>query len=215
MKINKLIIDSSDSITDLCRLGTTYPTDKSPYNTNDLLHKHPYTAIYDLLFSSIRWKNIKIAEIGIFENNSIKCWRKYFVNAHIFGFESYLNFITNAINDNLINTKYIQTDVKDLENFDRDLSLFSNYDIIIDDSTHEFNDQINIINISWKYLNPGGTLIIEDVFIDEDENKYADSIKQLTKYFSSILFIEAHHNLKYSAGWNNDKLLILIRNDVS
>ena len=64
MKINKLIIDSSDSITDLCKLGVKYPTDKSPYVVHDG-HRHPYMAVYDMLFMSLRYKPIKFAEGGI------------------------------------------------------------------------------------------------------------------------------------------------------
>ena len=39
MKINKLIIDTTNSRTELCDLGVKYPTDKSPYN-NDSKNKH-------------------------------------------------------------------------------------------------------------------------------------------------------------------------------
>jgi hypothetical protein len=55
MKINSITIDSSNSITELCTLGVKYPTDKSPYNTDDNLHKHAYTAIYNLLFSNLKY----------------------------------------------------------------------------------------------------------------------------------------------------------------
>ena len=52
MRIEKLVIDSTESVTDLCRLGVKHPTDKSPYNESSSLHKHPYTAVYNLLFST-------------------------------------------------------------------------------------------------------------------------------------------------------------------
>ena len=61
MKINKLIIDSSNSITDLCKLGVKNPTDKSAYVKDDL-HRHAYMAIYDLLFMNLRYKNIKFTD---------------------------------------------------------------------------------------------------------------------------------------------------------
>ena len=45
MKINSIVIDSTNSITELCLLGVKYPTDKSPYNSDKNLHKHAYTSI--------------------------------------------------------------------------------------------------------------------------------------------------------------------------
>ena len=50
-RINKLTIDSTFSKTELCNLGKDFPTDKSPYSEKK--HRHPFTAVYDLLFSNI------------------------------------------------------------------------------------------------------------------------------------------------------------------
>ena len=164
-KINSLIIDSTNSKTDLCVLGTKYPTDKSPYNTENTItpngsgHRHPYTAVYDFIFSSIRYKEISLAEIGVLDNMSMK------------------------------------------------------YDVIIEDSTHEFNDQIRVCNLAHKHLNPGGILIIEDIFRNIDEDRFLEGISEVKKYYSSITFVMTEHELKYSPGWDNDKLLILYRND--
>ena len=76
MRIEKLVVDSTESVTDLCRLGVKHPTDKSPYNESDSLHKHPYTAVYNLLFSYMRYNPIVLGEIGILDNMSMKCWRE-------------------------------------------------------------------------------------------------------------------------------------------
>jgi hypothetical protein len=87
------------------------------------------------------------------------------------------------------------------------------FDIIIEDSTHEFNDQVRFINVAYKHIAPGGFLIIEDIFRSEDERKYVEAISDVEDYFSSMTFIMTEHRLKHSPGWNNDKLLILHRND--
>ena len=39
-------------------------------------------------------------------------------------------------------------------------------DVLLDDSTHEFEDQIRIIKNSYKFLKKDGIIIIEDKFID-------------------------------------------------
>jgi len=212
---NKLIIDSTYSVTDLCKLGEKYATDKSPLNKDSNLHKHAYTAIYDMLFSSIRSKNINLGEIGILDNNSIKCWWNYFPNGTICGFENDQNRIDKALGDDLDWVCYYNLDVRSKSStLEEGLSRFGEkFDILIDDSTHKFEDQINIIKSGYKFVEEGGYLIIEDIFKSEDENRYYEALKDLIPYFSSIYFVEANHKNMSSPGWNNDKLLIMVRND--
>jgi len=215
MKLNALTIDSTKSISDLCLLGEKYPTDKSPYSKEDngSGHNHAYTAIYDLLFASIRYKDIKIAEIGILNNMSMLCWREYFPHAKLFGFEYNLTFLENGKSSNLNNTIYDFINITDEASIEKCMIDYGKFDIIIEDSTHRFEDQIRLIDVAHKYLNTGGILIIEDIFKNEDENKYSNNMINISEYYSTITFINADHNLKNSPGWNNDKLLILIRNE--
>jgi hypothetical protein len=218
-KINSIIIDSSKSKTDLCELGTKYPTDKSPYNTLNKVtkhgsgHRHPYTAVYDFLFSTMRYRNIKLAEIGVLDNMSMLCWREYFPNADLFGFDFSLRFIEEGRNLKLEKTLYDFMDVKKPESIDESLNKYGKYDIIIEDSTHEFNDQIRVCNVAHKYLNPGGVLVIEDIFRNIDEDNYKNYLSDIMKYYSTVTFIVTEHDLKYSPNWDNDKLLILVRNE--
>ena len=211
MKINSITIDSTNSVTDLCLLGVKYPTDKSPYNPDDTLHKHAYTSIYNLLFSNLRYKDIKLGELGILDNNSMLSWREFFPNAKLYGFEWFDERLDKAINDN-IDCTYIKMNVKDVNSISDGLTgAGSKFDILIDDSTHLFEDQIKFVNEAYKHLNPGGILIIEDIFINANEEDYFKAIN--FEHFSSATFIFANHNLKNSLGWNNDKLLVLHKND--
>ena len=211
MKINSITIDSTNSVTDLCLLGVKYPTDKSPYNPDDTLHKHAYTSIYNLLFSNLRYKDIKLGELGILDNNSMLSWREFFPNAKLYGFEWFDERLDKAIKDN-IDCTYIKMNVKDINSISDGLSgAGSKFDILIDDSTHLFEDQIKFVNEAYKHLNPGGILIIEDIFINANEEDYFKAIN--LEHFSSATFIFANHNLKNSLGWNNDKLLVLHKND--
>ena len=213
MRIEKLVVDSTESVTDLCRLGVKHPTDKSPYNESDSLHKHPYTAVYNLLFSYMRYNPIVLGEIGILDNMSMKCWREYFPNATLYGYEYSEMRLQKALSDKLSNAVYSKMDVKDVESIQEGLQS-TMFDIIIEDSTHEFNDQIRFANIAYKHIKPGGFLIIEDIFRSESEQRYVDALADISKYFSSITFIVTEHKNKYSPGWDNDKLLVLNRNNV-
>jgi hypothetical protein len=214
MQINNISIDSTNSITELCMLGVKYPTDKSPYNTDKDLHKHAYTAIYSLLFSNIRYNNIRVGEVGILDNNSMFSWRDFFPNGKLYGFEWLDSRLDKAIRDSIPNCSYFKMDVTNPLSIEEGLLYSgSDFDILIDDSTHVFEDQIKFINVAYKHLKPGGFLIVEDIFIDANEEDYSKAIDHLSDYFSSATFIVANHDLKHSPGWNNDKLLLLHRNN--
>jgi SAM-dependent methyltransferase len=220
MRINSITIDSTNSKTELCELGVKYPTDKSPYSTENYVtpngsgHRHPYTSVYNFLFSFLKYQKIKFAEIGILDNMSMLCWREYFPNAELFGFEYDLNYLQLGVDAGLHNTTYDFINVKLEESIENCLSTHGKFDVILDDSTHNFDDQIRICNVAHKYLNEGGILIIEDIFRSESEEKYKEGLKEISKYFSTMTFILTEHELLYSHGWNNDKLLILFRNNV-
>ena len=58
------------------------------------------------------------------------------------------------------------------------------YDIIIDDSTHIFEHQINVINECFKYLNKDGILIIEDIYKNDDtpELPIKDHLQRMSRF---------------------------------
>lgn len=212
MKINKITIDSTNSITDLCTLGAKHGTDKSPYNTDPGLHKHSYTAVYDFLFSSIRNTSVTIAEIGILKNKSMQCWREYFPKAELHGFEFFESEIQHAKMDGLKNTNYHFINIKEEHSINKSLKeAMKMYNIVIEDSTHVFEDQIRFINCIHKYMYPGAILIIEDIFKAADEELYKKELKHLENEFYGATFIETNHVNNFSPGWNNDKLLILFK----
>lgn len=213
MRIEKLVIDSTESVTDLCRLGVKHPTDKSPYNESGSLHKHPYTAVYNLLFSYMRYNPIVLGEVGILDNMSMKCWREYFPNATLYGYEYSEMRLQKAVSDRLSNSHYSKMDVKDVTSIQSGLQSMM-FDILIEDSTHEFDDQMRFANIAYKHVKPGGFLIIEDIFRSESEQRYVEALRNISKYFSSMTFIVTEHMLKHSPGWDNDKLLVLNRNNL-
>ena len=207
---NKIFFDSTLINSKLCKLGQKHPCDKSPINTK--FHRHAYTGVYNILFSTFINKKINFAEIGIWKNESIKMWRDYFKKANIYGFEYYDHLIKKAKSDKLKKVSIKKINVKNekniLENFKK---INVKFDVIIDDSTHLFNDQIRIIYNVHRFLKSGGYLIIEDIEKDNLEENYFKSLKKIRKYFEEIVFVDTNHINKYSAKYKNDKLLILIK----
>ena len=212
-KFNKIFFDSTLINSRLCRLGKKHPCDKSALNTK--VHRHGYTGFYNILFSTLVNRKITFAEIGIWKNESIKMWRDYFKKAKIYGFEYYDDLILNAKKDKLKNVFIKKINVKNkkgiVDSFKKEKIKF---DVIIDDSTHLFEDQIRIINNVYKYVKSGGYLIIEDIHKNKKANieeNYFNSLKRVKKHFEEIFFVDTDHINKYSAQYQNDKLLVLIK----
>jgi hypothetical protein len=140
------------------------------------------------------------------------CWREYFPNSILHGFEFFGSEIENAKKDGLLDTSYFFMNIKDEASIKSSLKNAATiYNLVIEDSTHVFEDQIRFINNVHPYILPGGMLIIEDIFKDADESLYAKSIEHLSDVFYSVTFIETNHKNNYSPGWDNDKLLLLIK----
>lgn len=209
--IPSLVIDSTNASTELCNLGRLCNTDKSPFNENG--HRHPYTPVYSLLFGSLRYRNCRFAEIGVAGGASVMMWNHYFKNAQLYFFDRDTNFLENASNfvskeDN----RFYEMDVKDKVSINRALeNTGGNLDILLDDSSHTFEDQILIIQEGMKYVKSGGMIVIEDIYRRESEEKYFEELKDMLQQCSEYFFIITDHKLRYSPGWDNDKILVLIK----
>lgn len=210
-----LKINYINNSSELCKIGQKYDTDKSSQrnNVNNIRHCHPYTLFYDGLFKNRRSDRLKIAELGILDGASLLMWREYFSNSEIYGFEYNNNLINNFKNN--FNTDRITLSNIDVTNKESILNSFNNlnecYDIIIDDTTHMFEDQIRIIENTYKFLKPGGIMIIEDIFKSYNENDYINKLNHILCHFQDYYFIELDHINRNSTGWNNDKLFILVK----
>lgn len=217
--INRLVVDSTKSRTDLCSAAASFGTDKSPYSSTH--HRHAYTAVYDLLFSSKRWDVLTIGEVGILDNMSMHVWRNYFPQAKLYGFEFFDEKLSTARSHNLPLTQYAKIDVSDKKSlFNAFNDVGEKFDILIDDSTHLFEHQVNFLHAAVDFVKPGGTIIVEDVFRGWDEKFYADALESILPLFSSVTFVETNHDNSKSDGdvvpyFDNDKILVLFRNQTT
>lgn len=200
---------------ELCDIGKKYDTDKSSQRNNvtNTRHCHPYTLFYDGLFKNKKTVPLKIAELGILDGGSLLMWKEYFTNAEIHGFEYNDNLIAK-FKQNFNNERITLANIN-VTNKDSIINAFGEvntmYDIIIEDTTHQFEDQIRVIENTYKYLNPGGIMIIEDIFKSYDENDYIRRLTPILEHFQDYYFVELDHVNRNSTRWNNDKLFILVK----
>jgi len=209
--IPSIVINSTYATTELCMIGKYWGTDKTPLNENG--HRHPYTAVYSLLFGALRYRPCRFAEIGVAGGASVMMWNNYFKDAQLYFYDRDTNFLNEASEfvPKERNT-FLEMDVKIEASIKNGLkSAGGNLDILLDDSSHTFEDQILIIKTGIPYVKSGGMIVIEDVFRNESEEKYYNELKDVLHEFSQTFFITTDHLLRYSPGWDNDKLLVLIK----
>ena len=211
--IPTLVIDSSNCLTELCIIGANCRTDKSPINTYG--HRHPYTPVYSLLLSRFRNSNIKFAEIGVAGGSSVVMWNLFFEKGNFFFYDRDQNFLDNAKKFvSLHNNTFGLMDVRSPENINtclQEACVDGLLDVLLDDSSHNIDDQKIIIHESLPFIKSGGMIIIEDVSRNEANENYYNIIKDIYHEFSFVSFIITEHENRYSPGWNNDKLLVLIK----
>ena len=211
---NCITLDSTLCKTTLCDLCSRTGTDKSPFTLNGG-HRHPYTTPYSLFFEPLKHKPIKFAEIGIFRGASIMAWRAFFSRARIFGFDIDLVAMENIKNMNLPAVFLDQMDATKPDSME---AVFQKYmtdgelfDVIIDDALHDVNQQAITIRTCMNKLKQGGLLIIEDVFRNQDHAPYIKVMEEVKDLISFSTFIICDHKDRYSPGWDNDKLLVLVK----
>ena len=208
--ISRLVIDSSDTMSELCYLGKATGTDKSPYNT--IAHRHPYTGVYSMLFAPLKKRAIRFAEIGVAMGASALLWDIYFRNpeTEIFLFDSDANLLRNTAE---IVGQRCRTGVMDVS-VDGDVARGLGdgpYDVILDDSSHTHEHQIRIIKEGFPKLKSGGMMIIEDIFRSTPEEDYSREIPEIVAQCSAAYFVVCEHKDRWSPGWDNDKLLVLVK----
>lgn len=145
--------------TELCKLGVKYHTDKTPFIEPPT---HDYTPYYHELFKGRTVK--KVLEIGVAAGASLRMWQDYFNEAEIYGLD--------IDPQRLFNEGRIKTFLCDQgdANALRELAmkLGGNFDIILDDGSHESVHQSLSARVLVPFVAPGGVYIIEDVCHPEE-----------------------------------------------
>ena len=136
-----------EPVPSLSELGKLYGSDKPVQ----------YTPFYDLLFASMRERVRSVFEIGIFKGGSLRMWRDYFPNAHIYGMD--------ILEDRIFQEDRITT----FQGNQASLAAFApvlNHaplDLIVDDGSHDPNHQVANAEFLVPHLKPGGIYVIEDI----------------------------------------------------
>ena len=125
-----------------------------------IIKGHNYSHLYEKYFFDIKSRNnVKILEIGSLIGSSAASFIKYFENAKIYCLDVnpfQIKFNSKHIHKLYINTRYKSTLKKVSDYFD------FQFDIIIDDGSHNKKDQIITLNYFLPKLKKRGIYVIED-----------------------------------------------------
>lgn len=210
--IQSITVDSTETQSELCCLGAIMGVDKSPYNR--ISHRHPYTAIYSLLFAHLKMAPLQFCEIGIGTTRSLQMWSRYFESsdARIYGFDLDKELVDLVQKQDMPRITAAIMDVEQADSITEALRAIGRpLDVLLDDSSHHFEDEIRIIECSLPFIKSGGMIIIEDVYRDIPIEKYTTALSALLHNFSYASFVVTDHKNRWSPGWDNDRLLVLIK----
>ena len=157
-------------------LNEIYNKYSLPEGSGDKGTAHSYIDnYYNYRFEKIRFKKLNVLEIGVSTGLSLEMWCEYFPNSNIIGVEM------EKINYQPTNKRItiIYGDATDAKTFNK----IENLDIIIDDGSHIFTDQIISFAILFHRLNQRGIYIIEDVRDIDSVGKIFKRLNEKTKIF--------------------------------
>lgn len=141
--------------------------------TTDKGDIHSYLPVYEELLSPYRGPDKNILEIGLFNGHSLRLWAKYFLG-NVYGVDC-----SKTPHDGMADLRpMIATgdyNIRILDATDEaqvDLHFKDKkWDVVIEDSNHILESQVQAINIFKNRINKGGLMVVEDIQ-DIDKTKW-------------------------------------------
>jgi hypothetical protein len=144
---------------ELTRLANKYKTDKGtlPHDPASgwMEYTHNYCDFYESMLAPMRLSAKRVLEIGVWHGASLKMWRDYFPNAHIYGMD---------VEDcKQYDEERVTTLVGDQAKREHLRGLPTHLDLIVDDGGHSMEQQQVSLAALFPHVKPGGYYILEDL----------------------------------------------------
>jgi hypothetical protein len=133
---------------------------------------HSYIDVYEELFAPYRDRDVTVAEIGVAYGGSLLLWNEYFASARIIGIDKSMAHVLPAVRESR-RIRLVEGDVMDGDVMRRAVA---GADIVIDDGSHEFEEQMAAFRALAPRLKPGGLYIIEDIWPYENALRFKREI---------------------------------------
>jgi SAM-dependent methyltransferase len=157
-----------------------------------------YFPLYEEHFKKYIGKNPRILEIGVRGGGSLQMWKEYFgTGTKVFGVDIDPKCKVHEDVD-------ISIEIGD----GSDINFWNSYkhkdfDIIIDDGSHDNPDQIATLKYTYNFLKDGGTYWCEDTHTSYYTNRPDGGYKNpnsFTEYSKNIIDVMSRHHTSYAIG---------------
>jgi len=168
----------------LTELADKYGTDKGTKHARGAFGPLNYTPFYESLFEGRRDEPLRVLEIGVAEGASLRMWREYFPNAIIYGID--VRPVEQVPGCFVLHGS--QSDRK----FLRDVGGIGFFDIVIDDGSHLFLDQLVSFEVLFKYMKSGGLYCVEDL---QAPHNNGDGIRYFSNLDIPLMWVESRNRI--------------------
>ena len=137
-----------------------YQYDQPFKNKKEKVQAHGYAKFYEDYFKNIKNEKLKILEIGSFYGNASASLFFYFRNSFLYAgdiFPDLFRYKSKRVKNFFVNSSE-EVSIKD-----NIIAKNIQFNIIIEDASHSFKDQIISLFLLFKSLEPKGLFIIEEL----------------------------------------------------
>jgi len=135
--------------------------------TKKKIQAHGYGNFYEKYFDKIKNKNLNILEIGSFYGNASASLFFYFKNSFLYAadiFPDLFRYKSTRVDNFFVDSSNEVSLEKNI------INIPIMFDIIIEDASHSFKDQIISLFLLFKKIKPGGLFIIEELDFPDTRN---------------------------------------------
>ena len=161
---------------------------------------HSCLVFYNELFDAFRHKKVRVLEIGVQNGGSLELWAKYFPNAEkIVGCDINTSCRKLQFEDDRISV--VVGDASTANTATEIFGIAKDFDIIIDDGSHESGDIIRTFSQYFGSLTPGGVFVVEDLHCSYWQENFNGG---LNAPFSSVSFFKRIIDMMNYEHWGTE-----------
>jgi hypothetical protein len=157
------------------------------YGTDKSSEIHNYCEKYEKYFPFDRLEPIRILEIGIYNGGSLRTWKDYYPNSTVIGMDIDEKCSIHADERKGIHTEIgSQNDQMFLKNVS---NKWGNFDMILDDGSHQNSDVIFSFLHLFDSVKTGGIYVIEDT-VCSYWSEYGGGFRKkntMVEYFKNLI----------------------------
>jgi predicted O-methyltransferase YrrM len=153
--------------------------------------------------------NLKLGEIGTLNGSSIRMWRDYFPHAYLHGFDIEPSAIEKIKDIPGVKGHLVDASIGLRPVLQAECMGGTKFDLLFEDGSHRLDHQLLFIRDAIDYVNPGGMLIIEDIFREIPAARFEEALSLVSDKVKKALLVQPEHTFRHSPGWENDRLLMI------